>query len=87
MATVTYSAIAEIMRDIASSIPGPQEGESIYDYRSRVNQRLMEIVDTVGDHKRRVEAFIRDHSESRLDEADQFYNAVRQRFIADEFEE
>ena len=87
MATVTYSAINEIMRDIASSIPGPQEGESVYDYRARVNQRLMEIVDAVGDHKRRVDAFVRDHSEPKLDETDQFYNAVRQRFISDEFGE
>jgi predicted transcriptional regulator len=87
MATVTYSAIDEIMQDITSSIPGPQEGESIFDYRARVNQRLMEVVDAVSDHKRRVDAFIRDHSETKVDDTDQFYNAVRQRFIADEFEE
>ncbi len=86
MATVTYSAIDEIMQDIASSIPGPQEGESIVDYRARVNLRLMEIVEVVGDHKRRVDAFIRNHSEPSSDEADQFYNAIRQRFISDEFE-
>lgn len=87
MATVTYSAIDEIMQDIASSIPGPQEGESVFDYRARVNQRLMEIVGAVSDHKRRVDTFVRDHSESKLDDTDQFYNAVRQRFITDEFEE
>lgn len=87
MATVTYSAIDEIMQDIASSIPGPQEGESIFDYRARVNQRLMEIVDAVSDHKRRVDSFVRDHSDAKLGPADQFYNAVRQRFISDEFED
>jgi hypothetical protein len=86
MATVTYSAIDEIMQDIASSIPGPQEGESIFDYRARVNQRLMEIVDAVSDHKRRVDGFVRDHSDPKLGPTDQFYNAVRQRFISDEFE-
>ena len=86
MATVTYSAIDDIMQDIASSIPGPQEGESIFDYRARVNQRLMEIVGVVGDHKRRVDTFIRDRSDPKLEAADQFYNAVRQRFIPDEFE-
>ena len=87
MATVTYSAINEIMQDITSSIPGPQEGESIFDYRARVNQRLMEIVDAVIDHKKRVDRFIGDRSDGKLEETDQFYNAVRQRFIADEFEE
>ena len=87
MATVTYSAIDEIMQDIASSIPGPQEGESIFGYRARVNLRLMEIVEAVADHKRRVDTFIRDHSEPNSDETDQFYNATRQRFIPDEFEE
>ena len=87
MATVTYSAIDEIMQDIASSIPGPQEGESIFDYCARVNQRLMEIVDAVSDHKRRVDGFVRDHSDPKLGPTDQFYNAVRQRFISDEFEE
>lgn len=86
MATVTYSAIDEITEDITASIPGPQDGESIFDYRARVNQRLMEIVDVVADHKRRVERFIRDHSDGKLDATDQFYNAVRQRFITDEFE-
>ena len=86
MATITYSAIGEIMEDIASSIPGPQEGESIFDYRARVNQRLMEIVDAVSDHKRRVDAFIGGHSDPKLEPVDQFYNAVRQRFISDEFE-
>ncbi len=63
MATVTYSAIDNIMQDIVSSIPGPQEGESIFDFRARVNQRLVEIVDVVADHKRRVERFVRDHSD------------------------
>jgi hypothetical protein len=87
MATVTYSAIDEITQDIVSSIPGPQEGESIFDFESRVNQRLMEIVEAVSDHKKRVDTYIREHSDPKLQPADQFYNAVRQRFISDEFEE
>lgn len=86
MAIVSYSAIDEITQDITASIPGPQDGESIFDYRARVNRRLMEIVDAISAHSRRVERFIRDHSDERLDETDQFYNAVRQRFITDEFE-
>ncbi len=86
MATVRYSAIDEITEAVTSSIPGPQDGESIFDYRARVNQRLMEIVDVVADHRKRVERLITDRSDERLEATDQFYNAVRQRFITDEFE-
>ncbi|WP_237477464.1 hypothetical protein [Lichenibacterium dinghuense] len=86
MAIVSYSAIDEITQDITASIPGPQDGESIFDYRARVNRRLMEIVDAISAHSRRVDRFIRDRSDEKLDETDQFYNAVRQRFITDEFE-
>jgi hypothetical protein len=87
MATVTYSAIDEITQAIVSSIPGPQEGESIFDFEARVNQRLMEIVEAIGDHKKRVDTYIKEHSDPKLQPTDQFYNAVRQRFISDEFDE
>ena len=72
MATVTYSATDEIMQDIAASIPGPQEGESIFDYRARVNGRLMAIVEAVGDHKKRVDGFVRDRSDPKLEQTNQF---------------
>ena len=85
MATVTYAAIDEIMQDIAARIPGPQEGESVFAYRARVHGQLMEVVEAVGAHKRRVDTFIHDHAEPKVEPADQFYNAVRQRFISDEF--
>ena len=87
MATVNFDAVEEAIRDVIQSIPGPQEGESIFDYRARVNERLMEIVEAASGHKRRIEKFIQAHSDDKLEPTDQFYNAVRQRFIADEFEE
>ena len=85
MATVSYSVIDEIIRDITSSIPGPQDGESIFEYRARVNGQLMQIVDAIGDHRKRMDAFVREHSDPTLEPTDQFFNAVRRRFIPDEF--
>ncbi len=87
MASVSFAAVDEAMLDIMSGIPGPQEGESVFDYCTRVNERLMEVVAAAGDHKRRVDAFIRDHANPELGPTDQFFNANRQRFIPDEFEE
>lgn len=80
MATANFEASDEALLDITSGIPGPQEGESISDYRARLDRRLMDIVAAVGDRKRRVDAFIHDHSEPKGEPADQFYNAVRKRF-------
>ena len=80
MATANFEASDEALLDITSGIPGPQEGESISDYRARLDRRLMEIVAAVGNRKRRVDAFIHDHSEPKGEPADQFYNAVRKRF-------
>ncbi len=80
MATANFEASDEALLDITSGIPGPQEGESISDYRARLDRKLMEIVAAVGDRKRRVDAFIHDHSEPKGEPADQFYNAVRKRF-------
>ncbi len=80
MATANFEASDEALLDITSGIPGPQEGESISDYRARLDRKLMEIVAAVGDRKRRVDAFIHDHSEPKCEPADQFYNAVRKRF-------
>ncbi len=80
MATANFEASDEALLDITSGIPGPQEGESISDYRARLDRKLMEIVAAVGDRKRRVDAFIHDHSEPKCEPSDQFYNAVRKRF-------
>ena len=80
MATANFEASDEALLDITFGIPGPQEGESISDYRARLDRRLMEIVAAVGNRKRRVDAFIHDHSEPKGEPADQFYNAVRKRF-------
>ncbi len=80
MATANFEASDEALLDITSGIPGPQEGESISDYRARLDRKLMEIVAAVGDRKRRVDAFIHDHSEPKGEPGDQFYNAVRKRF-------
>ena len=85
MTSVSYAAIEEIVGDIAARIPGPQDGESAFAYRARVTGQLMEVVEAVSAHKRRVDAFIHDRSEARGEPADQFYNAVRQRFISDGF--
>lgn len=86
MATVRFSTAEDAVMAITSSIPGPQEGESIFDYRARVNDRLMEIVLALSEHKRQVERYIEDHSDERIEAGEQFFNAVRRRFIADEFE-
>ncbi len=87
MATANFEASDEALLDITSGIPGPQEGESISDYRARLDRRLMDIVAAVGGRSRLVDAFIHDHSDQKLGPTEQFYNAVRQRFIPDEFEE
>ncbi len=87
MAIADFSAVDNAIRDVTSGVPGPQEGESVFDYRARLNSRLMEIVAAIGDRKRLADQFIRDHSDERLGPTDQFFNAVRQRFIPDEFEE
>ena len=86
MATVRDSAIDEIVADITAGMPGPQDGESVSEYRARTSRCLMEIVEAVAEHKKRVDAFVLAHADAKLDEADQFFNAVRQRFITDEFE-
>ncbi len=87
MASVSHRAVDEAMVDVTSGIPGPQEGESVFDYRARVNGRLMEVVAAAADHKKRVDTYIRDHADPKLEPTEQFYNAVRRRFIPDEFEE
>ena len=86
MAPVRFSTVDDAVMDIASNIPGPQEGESISDYRARVNERLMQIMLALSQHKRLIEGFIADHSDGRIEPEAQFFNAVRRRFIADEFE-
>ena len=87
MATVSFDATNEAMTDVTQSIPGPQEGESVFDYRARVNERLMEIVDAVSNHKRMIEKFIRERSDEKVEPDAQFFNANRIRFLTDEFEE
>lgn len=85
MARVRFGAVDDAVAVITSSIPGAQEGESVAEFQARVNERLIEIVAAVGKHKEKVDAFIREHSDEDVEPTDQFFNAVRQRFIGDEF--
>ena len=87
MATVNPGTVDEAMQDITAGIPGPQEGETVFGYRSRLNRRFMEIVDAVSNRKKLADAFIRNNSNEKLRPTEQFYNAVRKRFIVDEFED
>lgn len=87
MTAVDFGIVEQAMRDITDSIPGPQEGESIFEFRARIDDSLVRIVTALGERKTQFEKLIKESSDDNLSPTDQFYNAARRRFITDEFEE
>lgn len=73
--------ISDSINGILNSIPGPQEGESVTEYKSRVNTSIATIVSAAGIKLDNVSDLVKRTYDRELDETDQFYSATERRFV------
>ena len=73
--------ISETINELLGNIPGAQDGESVIDYKSRVNAAVATVVVAIGTKLSEVDTFIEKHSDDKLGDGEQFYSATERRFV------
>ena len=84
-ATGRYN-ISDVVDELLDSIPGPQDGESIVDYKARVNADVATIVSAIGMKISKVDVFVKNNSRHDLEDGEQIFIASRRRFVSSEDE-
>ncbi len=78
--------ISDTINDLLGSIPGAQDGESVIEYKSRVNAAIATVVVAIGTKLSEVDTFIEKHSDDKLGDGEQFYSATQRRFVGSDKE-
>ncbi len=76
--------ISDTINVLLGNIPGVQDGESVFDFKSRVNADIATIVVAIATKLSETDAFIEKHSDDKRAEREQFYSAAERRFVGND---
>ena len=76
--------VSDTIDSLLGTIPGPQDGESVLEYKSRINTAVATIVMALGRKVSSTDKFIEQTSRSDVEDAGQFYSSTKRQFVYDD---
>jgi nitroimidazol reductase NimA-like FMN-containing flavoprotein (pyridoxamine 5'-phosphate oxidase superfamily) len=73
--------VSDTIDSLLGTIPGPQDGESVLEYKSRINTAVATIVMALGRKVSEADNLIENVSSEDVEDAEQFYSATKRKFV------
>ena len=76
--------ISDTIDSLLGAIPGPQDGESVLEYKSRINTTVATVVMALGRKVADTDNLIEKVSRNDVEDAEQIYSSTRRKFVYDD---
>ena len=73
--------VSDTIDSLLGTIPGPQDGESVLEYKSRINTAVATIVMALGRKISEADKLIEKSSRIDVEDSEQLYSSTKRRFV------